>query len=200
MFRTQETLESGKKRIDETVASLDDIGVRPPGILFQQQAPAAVQAAPCLVLDCQHDLLLIVRHFEQLVTAVRPAPAAAARPQPGVEHGPAGGVRAGQPAHQRRHHRALGGSAHGALAAPSPDVQDTLHFLACHIRLLCCRLVCVHPAWVARAMLIVLEGDLSAVYPALLLLFLTAFVAMYCRRAGAPTRGRTSPIATTRSG
>jgi hypothetical protein len=29
VFRTQETLESGKKRIDETVASLDDIGVRP---------------------------------------------------------------------------------------------------------------------------------------------------------------------------
>lgn len=29
MFRTQETLESGKKRIDDVVASLDDIGVRP---------------------------------------------------------------------------------------------------------------------------------------------------------------------------
>ena len=29
VFRTQETLETGKKRIDETVASLDDIGVRP---------------------------------------------------------------------------------------------------------------------------------------------------------------------------
>lgn len=28
VFRTQETLESGKQRIDEVVASFDDIGVR----------------------------------------------------------------------------------------------------------------------------------------------------------------------------
>lgn len=32
MFRTQETLESGKHRIDEVVASFDDIGVRTPCI------------------------------------------------------------------------------------------------------------------------------------------------------------------------
>jgi len=30
VFRTQETLEKGKQRIDEVVADLDDIGVRCP--------------------------------------------------------------------------------------------------------------------------------------------------------------------------
>lgn len=62
VFRTQETLESGKKRIDETVGSLDDIGVRLCWFLSTARSIACLtmSAAACPPLCRAHMPLLHV--------------------------------------------------------------------------------------------------------------------------------------------
>ena len=44
MFRTQETLDQGKRRIDDVVHSLNDIGVRPDMLLHVIPAPCSAMS------------------------------------------------------------------------------------------------------------------------------------------------------------